>query len=43
MEKIDAYSKHFTADDSVIIFDVNSDSLRKYGNAIYRDKPIAYF
>ena len=43
MEKIDAYSKHFTADDSVIIFDVNSDSLKKYGNAIYRDKPIAYF
>lgn len=41
--KIEAYSKHFTYDDSVIIFDVNSDSLTKYGNAIHRDKPVVYF
>ena len=27
--KIEAYSKHFTFDDSVIIFDVNSDKLTK--------------
>lgn len=41
--KIEAYSKHFTFDDSVIIFDVDSDKLTKYGNAIHRDKPIVYF
>lgn len=41
--KIEAYSKHFTFDDSVIIFDVNSDKLTKYGNAIHRDQPIVYF
>ena len=41
--KIEAYAKHFTADDSVMIFQVNSESIKKYGNAIYRDKPIVYF
>lgn len=41
--KIEAYSKHFTFDDSVIIFDVDSDKLTKYGNAIHRDQPIVYF
>lgn len=41
--KIDAYTKHFTADDSVILFDVDTDKLTKYGNAIHRDKPIVYF
>lgn len=41
--KIEAYSKHFTADDSVILFDVASDKLIKYGNAIHRDKPVVYF
>ena len=41
--KIEAYSKHFTADDSVIIFDVDSDKLTKYGCAIHRDQPIVYF
>jgi len=40
---IEAYSKHFTYDDSVIIFDVNSDNLTKYGNAIHRDQPVIYF
>lgn len=43
VEKIEAYAKHFTPDDSVIIFDVASDKLTKYGNAIHRDKPVVYF
>ena len=41
--KIESYSKHFTADDSVIIFDVDVDKLTKYGYAIHRDQPIVYF
>ena len=41
--KIEAYSKHFAFDDSVIIFDVKYDKLTKYGNAIHRDQPIVYF
>lgn len=41
--KIEAYTKHFTADDSVILFDVDTDKHTKYGNAIHRDKPIVYF
>ena len=41
--KIEAYTKHSTADDSVILFDVDTDKLTKYGNAIHRDKPIVYF
>ena len=41
--KIESYTKHFTADDSVILFDVDTDKLTKYGNAIHRDKPIVYF
>lgn len=41
--KIGSYSKHFTADDSVIIFDVDADKLTKYGCAIHRDQPIVYF
>lgn len=41
--KIEAYSKHFTQDDSIVIFEVSSDKLTKYGNAIHRDKPIVYF
>ena len=40
--KIESYSKHFTASDSVIIFDVQSDKLREYGNAIHRDRDIVY-
>lgn len=43
MLKIDAYSKHFCPDDSVVIFDVDSDKLTKYGNAIHRDKPVVFF
>ena len=41
--KIEAYSKHFTADDSVVIFEAASDKLVKYGNAIHRDQQIVYF
>lgn len=41
--KIEAYAKHFTADDSVILFDVDPDKLTKYGNAIHRDQAIVYF
>ena len=41
--KIEAYTKHVSADDSVILFDVDTDKLTKYGNAIHRDKPIVYF
>ena len=41
--RIEAYSKHFTQDDSVVIFEVDSDKIAKYGNAIHRDKPIVYF
>lgn len=43
LTKIEAYAKHFTADDSVIIFDVSSDRLKKYGNAIHRDNDVVYF
>lgn len=40
--KIEAYSKHFTPDDSVIIFEVDSDKLTKYGCAIHRDQAVVY-
>lgn len=40
--KIESYAKHFTAADSVIIFDVQSDKLKKYGNSIHRDMDIIY-
>jgi CRISPR-associated protein Cas2 len=43
MLKIAAYQKHFTKDDSVIVFDVDREKLTKYGNAIHRDEPIVYF
>ena len=41
--KIEAFSKHFDMDDSVIVFDVDADKLIKYGNAIHRDQPVIYF
>lgn len=41
--KIEAYSKHFTPDDSVVIFDVAADKMTKYGNAIHRDQDVVYF
>lgn len=39
----DKFSKEFGGDDSVIIFDVSSVKLKKYGNAIHRDKDVVYF
>ena len=41
--KIQAYAKHFTPEDSVIIFHCEKDCLIKYGNAIHRDVPVVYF
>lgn len=38
----DKYSKLFTQDDSVVIFDVNIDKTEKYGNAIHRDQDIVF-
>ncbi|MBR6180625.1 MAG: CRISPR-associated endonuclease Cas2 [Prevotella sp.] len=40
--KIEEFSKCFTGADSVIIFDVNSIKLRKFGNAIHRDKDVVF-
>ncbi len=40
--KIEAYSKHFSMDDSVVIFNVADNAVTKYGNAIHRDRDIVY-
>lgn len=40
--KIDDFAKKFDFDDSVIIFDVSSVKLKKYGNAIHRDQDIVF-
>lgn len=37
------YSKKFCGGDSVIIFDVSSVKLKKYGNAIHRDVDVVFF
>ena len=39
----DKFSKEFGGEDSVIIFDVSSVKLKKYGNAIHRDQDVVYF
>lgn len=39
----DTFAPLFSGADSVIIFDVSNIHLRKYGNAIHRDKDIHYF
>lgn len=39
----ETFAKSFDGCDSVIIFDVSSIKLKKYGNAIHRDKDIVYF
>lgn len=36
------FAKEFEGGDSVIIFDVSSVRLKKYGNAIHRDQDIVY-
>ena len=39
----DKFAKQFTPDDSVVIMEVNIQSLEKYGCAIHRDQPAVYF
>lgn len=39
----DKFAKSFDGGDSVIIFDVSSVKLKKYGNAIHRDTDVVYF
>ena len=41
--KIEEFSKVFNGADSVVIFEVSEIKLKKYGNAIHRDKEIVYF
>jgi CRISPR-associated protein Cas2 len=36
------FAKKFGGEDSVIIFDVSTVKLKKYGNAIHRDVDIVY-
>lgn len=38
----DMFAKQFDGGDSVIIFDVSTVKLKKYGNAIHRDTDIVY-
>lgn len=41
--KINEFTTKFTKNDSVVVFEVDVNSLRKYGNAIHRDKTVLYF
>lgn len=41
--KIEDFSKHFTPDDSIVVFEFDSDKIVKYGNAIHRDQDVVYF
>ena len=41
--KIETFSKKFSQKDSVVIFEVGQEHLKKYGNAVYRDKDIVFF
>ena len=43
MIKIEHYADKFKGADSVIVFDVSGIKLKKYGNAIHRDRDIVYF
>lgn len=36
------YSKSFGGDDSVVVFEMDNIKVRKYGNAIHRDKDIVF-
>lgn len=40
--KIESYAKHFTMDDSVVIFDVADNEVTKYGCAIHRDQDVVF-
>lgn len=37
------FAKKFGGGDSVIIFDVSTVKLKKYGNALHRDTDVVYF
>lgn len=37
------FSKYFSGADSVVIFDIGNEKIRKFGNAIHRDQEIVYF
>ena len=39
---IQDFSKHFTAADSIVLFDVDNSHITKYGNAIHRDQDIVF-
>lgn len=41
--KIDSFSKQISGGDSILIFNVNKSEIKKYGNAIHRDRDIFYF
>ena len=41
IEKIEGqFAKDFGGSDSVLVFNVNDGNVRKYGNAIHRDKDV---
>lgn len=40
--QIQHFSKQFTRDDSIIIFDVDKKNLVKYGSAIHMDQDIVF-
>lgn len=39
---IEKFSKHFSAADSVILFEVDNKQITKYGSAIHRDKDVVF-
>lgn len=39
----DVFAKLFSGADSVVIFDIGSAKIKKYGNAVHRDKDVVYF
>ena len=38
----DVFSKHFSGADSVVIFDIGNEKVRKYGNAAHRDQDVVF-
>lgn len=43
LEIENTYGKKFSGADSVILFEFNSDTIIKYGNAIHRDQDVLFF
>ena len=39
----EVFSKHFSGADSVVVFDIGSAKVRKFGNAVHRDQDVVYF